>query len=69
MPIVNAHLNELPVKFSVCVSEDQDKLPSTMYWLPKHHERPYKARLYLYFIANSNDIFFTLLHLQTASNC
>ena len=68
MPIVNAHLNELPVKFSVCVNEDQDKLP-TMYWLPKLHERPYKARFYLYFIANPNDIIFTLLHLQTASNC
>ena len=28
--VVNAHLNDLPVKFSVCVNEDQDKLP-TMY--------------------------------------
>ena len=26
------HLNDLPVKFSVCVNEGQDKLP-TMYWL------------------------------------
>ena len=41
---VNAHLNDLPVKFSVCVNEGQDKLP-TMYWLPKLHKRPYKARL------------------------
>ena len=47
--VVNAHLNDLPVKFSVCVSEGQDKLP-TMYWLPKLHKRPYKAR----FIANSS---------------
>ena len=47
MSIVNAHLNELPVKFSVCVIEGQDKL-STMYWLPKLHKRPYSAR----FIAN-----------------
>ena len=31
MSVVNAHLNELPVKFSVCVNEGQDKLP-TMYW-------------------------------------
>ena len=46
--VVNAHLNDLPVKFSVCVNEGQDKLP-TMYWLPKLHKRPYKAR----FIANS----------------
>ena len=36
-------------KFSVCVNEGQDKLP-TMYWLPKLHKRPYKAR----FIANSS---------------
>ena len=47
--VVNAHLNDLPVKFSVCVNEGQDKLP-TMYWLPKLHKRPYKAR----FIANSS---------------
>ena len=31
MSVVNAHLNDLPVKFSVCVNEGQDKLP-TMYW-------------------------------------
>ena len=47
--VVNAHLNDLSVKFSVCVNEGQDKLP-TMYWLPKLHKRPYKAR----FIANSS---------------
>ena len=34
---------------TVCVNEGQDKLP-TMYWLPKLHKRPYKAR----FIANSS---------------
>ena len=45
----HAHLNDLPVKFSVCVNEGQDKLP-TMYWLPKLDKRPYKAR----FIANSS---------------
>ena len=33
----------------VCVKERQDRLP-TMYWLPKLHKRPYKAR----FIANSS---------------
>ena len=44
-----AHLNDLPVKFFVCVNEGQDKLP-TMYWLPKLHKRPYKARS----IANSS---------------
>ena len=47
--VVNAHLNDLPVKFSVCVNEGQDKLPTT-YWLPKLHKRPYKAR----FNANSS---------------
>ena len=47
MSVVNAHLNDLPVKFSVCVNEGQDKL-SSMHWLPKLHKRPYKAR----FIAN-----------------
>ena len=26
--VVNAHLNDLPVKFSVCVNEGQDKLPT-----------------------------------------
>ena len=30
MSVANAHLNELSVKFSVCVSEFQDKFP-TMY--------------------------------------
>ena len=49
MSVVNVHLNDFPVKFSVCVNEGQDKLP-TMYWLPKLHKRPYKAR----FIANSS---------------
>ena len=38
MPVVNAHLNDLPVKFSVCVNEGQDKRP-TMYWSPKLHKR------------------------------
>ena len=47
--IVNRHCNHLALKFSVCVKERQDRLP-TMYWLPKLHKRPYKAR----FIANSS---------------
>ena len=49
MSVVNAHLNELPVKFSVSINEGQDKLP-TMYWLPKVHKRPCTAR----FIASSS---------------
>ena len=46
---MNGHCNHLALKFSVCVKECQDRLP-TMYWLPKLHKRPYKAR----FIANSS---------------
>ena len=34
MSVANAHLNDLPVKFSVCVNVSQDKLP-TMYWFTK----------------------------------
>ena len=40
--VVNSHLNELPLKFSVGVKEYQYKLPK-MYWLPKPHKRPFKA--------------------------
>ena len=47
--VVYSHLNEIPNKFAVDVKERQDRLP-TMYWLPKLHKRPYKAR----FIANSS---------------
>ena len=47
--VVNSHSNELPYKFAVNVKERQDKLP-TMYWLPKPHKRPCKARI----IANSS---------------
>ena len=47
--VVNGHCNHLALKFSVCVKERQDRFP-TMYWLPKRHKRPYKAR----FIANSS---------------
>ena len=42
--VVNSHSNEFPYKFAVNVKERQDKLPM-MYWLPKLHKRPYKARL------------------------
>ena len=47
--VVNGLWNHLALKFSVSVKERQDRLP-TMYWLPKLHKRPYKAR----FIANSS---------------
>ena len=46
---MNGHCNHLAPKFSVCVKERQDRFP-TMYWLPKLHKRPCKAR----FIANSS---------------
>ena len=47
--VVYSQSDEIPNKFAVDVKERQDRLP-TMYWLPKLHKRPYKAR----FIANSN---------------
>ena len=47
--VVYSLSNEVPNKFAVDVKERQDRLP-TMYWLPKLHKRPYKAR----FIANSS---------------
>ena len=47
--VVYSHSNEIPYKFGVYDKERQDKLP-TMYWLPKLHKRPYKAR----FMANSS---------------
>ena len=47
--VVYSHSNEILNKFAVYVKKRQDRLP-TMYWLPKLHKRPYKAR----FIANSS---------------
>ena len=35
--VVNGQCNHLALKFSVCVKERQDRLP-TMYWLPKLHQ-------------------------------
>ena len=58
--VVNSHSNNLPYKFAVNVKESQDKLP-TMYWLPKLHKRPYKAR----FIANSSSCTTTELYKIT----
>ena len=46
---MNGHCNHLALTFSVCNKERQDRL-RTMYWFPKLHKRPYKAR----FIANSS---------------
>ena len=47
MSVVNAHLNELLVKFSVRVNKGQDKLPTVLVILAAS-KRPYKCR----FIAN-----------------
>ena len=51
------------IKFSVCVKERQDRLP-TMYWLPKLHKTPYKAR----FIANSSSCT-TTEHSKLLTSC
>ena len=48
-PVVNDRTYHSATEFAVKVKEGQDKLP-TLYWLPKLHKRPYKAR----FIANSS---------------
>ena len=40
--IVNDHICHSATKFNVCVTEGQGKL---LYWLPKLHKRPYKARI------------------------
>ena len=47
--IGNTHSIDITTKFAVSIKEKQDRLP-TLYWLPKLHKRPYKAR----FIANSS---------------
>ena len=46
--IINRHVSDLG-QYRAVVTEKQSKLPS-MYWLPKLHKSPYKAR----FIANSS---------------
>ena len=47
--IVNTHSIDITANFVVSIKEKQDRIP-TLYWLPKLHKRPYKAR----FIANSS---------------
>ena len=54
--VVYSHSNEIPNKFAEDVQERQDRL-ATMYWLPKLHKRPYKAR----FIANPSSCITTEL--------
>ena len=47
--IVDGHGCHTALHFGVRAKENQDKVP-TLYWLPKLHKKPYKAR----FIANSS---------------
>ena len=54
--LVNYYPYHSATEFVVSVKEGQDKL-HTLYWLPKLHERPYKAR----FIANSSSCTITEL--------
>ena len=53
--IVNTHSIDIIAKFAVGIKENEDKLP-TLYWLPKLHKRPYKAR----FMANSSSCMTTI---------
>ena len=54
--IVDTHSIDITAKFAVSITKKQDRLP-TLYWLPKLHKRPYKAR----FIANSSSCTTTVL--------
>ena len=47
--IVDGHGCHTALPFGVKAKENQDKV-ATLYWLPKRHKNPYKAR----FIANSS---------------
>jgi hypothetical protein len=59
--IVTAHTLHI-TKFRISVAPKQDKVP-TMYWLPKMHKTPYKAR----FIANSSSCTTTKLSVLLTS--
>ena len=50
---MNGHCNHLALKFSVCVKERQDRLP-TMNWLPKLHKKKKKKTYKARFIANAS---------------
>ena len=54
--IVDGHGCHTALRFGVKAKENQDKVP-TLYWLPKLHENPYKARV----IANSSSCMTTEL--------
>ena len=54
--IVNTQSVDITAKFAVSIKEKQDILPM-LYWLPKLHKRPYKAR----FVANFSSCTTTVL--------
>ena len=54
--IVEGHDFHTALHFGVKAKENQDKVP-TLYWLPKLHKKPYKAR----FISNSSSCMATEL--------
>ena len=54
--IVDGHGCHTALHFGVKSKENQDKVP-TLYWLPRLHKKPYKAR----FIANSSSCTITEL--------
>ena len=45
--IVGGHGCQTALNFGVKAKENQDKVP-TLYWLPKLHKNPYKARFIAY---------------------
>ena len=61
--IVDGHGCHTALHFGVKAKENQDKVP-TLYWLPKLHKNPYKAR----FIANSSSCTTTELS-QLLTSC
>ena len=61
--IVDGHGCHTALHFGVKAKENQDKVPR-LYWLPKLHKKPYKAR----FIANSSSCTTTELS-QLLTSC
>ena len=61
--IVDGHGCHTALHFGVKAKENQDKVP-TLYWLPKLHKKPYKAR----FIANSSSCT-TTEHSKLLTSC
>ena len=63
--IVDGHGCHTALHFGVKAKENQDKVP-TLYWLPKLHKKPYKAR----FIANSSSCMTTeFLNFLVSYSC